>query len=401
MEIPVDALPGTYDYTFVVDSPAHYPQDTPISFPGQIKVLLPEQTVVRANDPTFSIQPTTNPNKELIYKPDQLLQLTVTVENRSTRVDRFQLTCPELDQEWLRISYPATGLEAAGLLEVSALELNPMSSGEILLEFRPPANTLAGNYSPTIRLNSENNPDLVLLDLVYIYIPSNYQLAIELNTILGKVKRSSGKYQLTLMNPGNLVRELYFSAKSTDEEELCIYKFEPTEVKLLPTKSVEANLTVKPQPWWRQPWVGQPLILNFQVNIKDQQELPIPTALPQGVLEWKVRPWWQFWLLILVGFGLVATVAFLIWRLLNPDPLKIENFSSENPIVTEGNDKVRLNWKISNYKQLQSLVIKTKEPVSNDPFILNETNIRNSDLIKQTKNSEIPPCQVTSEEELI
>ncbi len=53
LEIPADALPGTYDYTFVVDSPEHYSQDTPINFPGQIKVLLREQTVIRANDPRF------------------------------------------------------------------------------------------------------------------------------------------------------------------------------------------------------------------------------------------------------------------------------------------------------------------------------------------------------------
>ncbi|MHC5732856.1 MAG: COG1470 family protein, partial [Nostoc sp.] len=28
-EIPIDTLPGTYDYTLVVDSPNHYPQYTP------------------------------------------------------------------------------------------------------------------------------------------------------------------------------------------------------------------------------------------------------------------------------------------------------------------------------------------------------------------------------------
>ncbi|QFS50263.1 hypothetical protein [Nostoc sphaeroides] len=397
LQIPVNALPGTYDYTFVVDSPEHYPQDTPINFPGQIKVLLNEQTVIRANDPTFSIQPATNPNKPLIYKSDQLLQVTVKVDNRSPRVDRFHLTCPDLDEEWFRISYPVTGLEAAGLVEVNALELNPMSQGQILLEFRPIADTLAGNYSPTIRLHSENNPDLVLLDLVYIYIPANYQLAIELNTILGKVSHNPGKYQLALMNQGNLVRELYFSARSRDEEELCIYQFEPTETKLLPSRSVEVNLAVKPRPWWRQPWVGQPLIINFQVDVTDKQNLPISSTLHQGVLVWKARPWWQFLLLMLVGFGLIATAAFLIWRLLNPDPLKIENFSTENPTLIEG-DEVRLNWKIDNYKQLKRLVIKTQQPPSNEP-IFDDINI--SKLIKKGTNDETASCQITSQEELI
>ncbi|MBE9216064.1 hypothetical protein IQ247_25955 [Plectonema cf. radiosum LEGE 06105] len=395
LDIPVDALPGTYDYTLVVDSPEHYPQDTPINFPGQIKVLLKEQTVIRANDPTFLIQPTTNPNKPLIYKPDRLLQVTVKVENRSTRVDRFHLTCAELDEDFLKISYPETGVEATGLVEVSALELNPISEGQILLEFRPPANILAGNYSPTIRLHSENHPELVLLDLVYIQIPSNYQLSIELNTILGKVSRKPGKYQLAIINQGNFVRELYFSAISRDEEEICIYQFEPAEVKLLPSKSALSNLTVKPQPWWRRRWIGQPATLNFQIDVRDKQNLPVPNTLPQGVLLWKARPWWQFLLLILLGLGLAATAAFLIWRLLNPDPFKIESFSVEDPTIIEGN-QVLLNWKISRYQQLKSLVIRTKQPASKQP-LLNETDIINSPIIKG-KN---PPCRNTSQGELI
>ncbi|MDF5728309.1 MAG: hypothetical protein PUP92_09795, partial [Rhizonema sp. PD38] len=169
-EIPVDALAGTYDYTFVVDSPEHYPQDTPINFPGQLRVLLKEQTVIRAFDPTFAIIPATNPNKAITYRFDQPLQVVVKVENRSNRVDRFRLTCPDLDESWVKISYPGSGLEGAGLFDVSALELNPNSESEISLEFLPPIDTLAGSYSPTIRLLSENNPDLILLDLIYINI---------------------------------------------------------------------------------------------------------------------------------------------------------------------------------------------------------------------------------------
>ncbi|MHC5729199.1 MAG: COG1470 family protein, partial [Nostoc sp.] len=209
-QIPVDALAGTYDYTFVVDSPEHYPEDTPINFPGQLKVLLKEQTVIRAFDPTFSIIPPTNPNKLITYRLDQPLKVVIKVENRSNRVDRFRLTCPDLDENWYKISYPASGFEGVGLFDVSALELNPNSEGEIYLEFRPPIDTLAGTYSPTIRLLSENNPDLTLLDLIYINLPSNYQLGIELHTILGKVSHKNGIYELVLNNQGNLIRELFF-----------------------------------------------------------------------------------------------------------------------------------------------------------------------------------------------
>jgi len=399
LEIPIDALPGTYDYTFVVDSPEHYPQDTPISFPGQVKVLLKEQTVIRASDPIFSIQPTTNPNKPLVYKQDNLLQIKLKVENRSARVDRFHLTCPELDENSLKISYPETGVEATGLLEVNALELNPSSYGQILLEFYPPSNILAGTYSPTIRLHSANNPDLILLDLVYINIPINYEIGADLKTILGKVSRKAGKYRLMLINQGNLVRELSFSARGRDEDELCNYKIEPNEIKLLPSKSVEADLTVKPRPWWRRPWIGRPLAINFQVDIADKQDLPITTPLPQGVLEWKSRPIWQILLLILGGFGLVATGGYFLWRYLYPDPLRVEDFSATAQVFSF-RDPINLNWKISNYKQLKRIEITTTQPANKDSIILNETDgtfFRDNRLFSQDK----PICQRNNREQTL
>ncbi|MBD2343778.1 COG1470 family protein [Anabaena subtropica] len=396
-DIPVDALPGTYDYTLVIDSPEHYPQETPINFPNQIKVLLKEQTVIRANDPTFSIHPASNPDKQLIYKPDEPLQVVVKIENRSLRVDRFRLTCPDLDEEWLRISYPTTGFEGQGLSDVTALELNPGSLGQILLEFRPPTNTLAGNYSPTIRLHSENYLDLVLLDLVYIQISPNYTLDTQINTILGRVGRHSGKYQLLFFNKGNVVREFTFSAKNQEEEELLIYKFDPAEIKLLPTKNTEVNLAIKPRHWWRRPWFGAPLEMNFQVNIIDKQNLPLKDSSLPGILIWKARPWWQFLLLILIILGLLAGGGFVIWRILNPDPLKVKTFSSDSRKITEGEDEVRLNWEISNYKQLRNFVVTIKEPATNEPLFNND---KLPELLK-SENNESSPCRVTPQQELI
>ncbi|MDZ8262579.1 hypothetical protein [Nostoc sp. ChiQUE01b] len=399
-QIAANALPGTYDYTLVVDSPQHYPQDTPITFPNQIKVLLKEQTAIRVNDPTFSIRPNTNPNKPLIFNPSEPLQVEVIVDNRSYLVDRFRLSCPDLDDDWFTINYPATGFEGPGLVsDVTALELNPGTQGQILLKFHPPGDTLAGSYSPTIRLYSENSPDLVLLDLVYIQIPTNYRLNIELNTILAQVSRSLGKYELSLANQGNIVRELILSLKSRDEEELYTYKFDPTEVRLLPNRSAVANLTVKPKPWWRRPWFGAGLVVNFQLNIKDQQNLPLPNTLPQGTLVWKPRPWWQFLLLILAILGLLGGIGFIIWRILNPEPLRLENFSANDSQITEG-DEVALNWEIHHYKQLTKLVLTAKGSQPIQPITYDFSNDIPETLGKGSAN-EIPPCQVQDKQELI
>ncbi|MDZ8189501.1 MAG: hypothetical protein RMX96_32270 [Nostoc sp. ChiSLP02] len=400
-QIAPDAFEGTYDYTLVVDSPLHYPQDTPLTFRNEVKVLQKEQTAIRVNDPTFFIRPNTNPNKQLIFNFSEPLQVEVVVDNRSPRVDRFRLACPDLDDEWFAINYPATGYEGQGLIsDVTALELNPGTQGQILLKFHPPADTLAGNYSPTIRLYSENSPDLVLLDLVYIQIPTNYRLDIELHTILGQISRSLGKYDLVLANRGNIVRELILSLKSRDEEQLYTYTFETTEIRLLPNKNAISNLTIKPRPWWRRPWFGTGLTINFQIDIKDQQNLPIANALPQGTLIWKPRPWWQFLLLLLVILGLLGGIGFIIWRILNPDPLRLENFTANNPRITEDEDEVALRWEIENYQQLRRLVLTTRGSQPVQPVTYDFSNGIPESLGKANAN-EIPPCQVQEKQQLI
>ncbi|MBW4615581.1 MAG: hypothetical protein KME21_20345 [Desmonostoc vinosum HA7617-LM4] len=399
-QIPIDALPGTYDYTLVIDAPQHYPQDTPINFSRQLKILLKEQTVIRINDPTFSIQPNTNPDKPLIFDPNQPLQLEVIVDNRSNVVDRFRLSCPDLDDDWFTIRYPITGFEGLGLLSgPNALELNPGSQGQILLQFHPPGDTLAGSYSPTIRLHSESYPELVLLDLVYIQIPTIYRLDIQLNTILGKVSRSPGKYELSVANRGNIVRELTFDAQSRDEDELCTYQFELDEARLLPSKGTDINLIVKPKSWWRRPWFGNGLSLNFQVDIQDKQSLPLPDTLPQGTLVWKPRPWWQLLLLILTALLLLGGIGYIIWRSLNPDPLRLENFRANAPQITEGEDEVALSWEIHNYKQLQKLVLIVKGPKPAQRTYEVKDGIP-VELGKKSAN-EIPACQIQDQQELV
>ncbi len=387
LHIPDDALPGTYDYTLIVDAPQHYPQDTPIKFPMQLKVQIKEQTVSRINDPTFSLKPSSNPSKPLILNPSQPLQIGVIVENRSNLVDRFRITCLDLDEDWFTINYPTTGAEGTGLSEVTALSLNPRSQGQIFLTFHPPGDSLAGIYSPTIRLHSENSPDLVLLDLVYTQIPTIYRLDVQLQTILAQVSRSPAKYELSLTNQGNVVRELKFALESRDEEALYNYKFEPSEIRLLPNKNYTSNLTVKPRPWWRRHWWGGGLVINFQAQIQDKNNLPLNNTLPQLSFVWKPRPWWQVLLLILVCLGLFGGIGFIVWRLLNPDPITLEEFSTRRPKYTEG-EEVELSWKIKNYQNLQSLLLTIAGNQKKYDF--------SKDTLKDTQGNKLP-CQAEKE----
>ena len=371
--LPVSALAGTYDYTIVVDAPEHYPEDTPLQYPQQMRVLLREQTVVRNNDPSFFLSPATHPKKPARLNPGETLSVQVRVENRSTLVDKFRLTCPDLEEEWFIIRYPSNSLAAPGLVaEVNSLELNPNTQGFLQLELHPPIDTLAGVYSPTFRLYSDNQPDLVLLDLVYLEIRPIEQMIVELEAIVDRVSHNSGQYKLRLNNQGNLIRQLSFTATGRDEEELCSYTYDPPQVRLSPNREAQTLLLVTPLKKWRRPFLGMGQAILFQVEMQDVQGYKLPERLPQGTLIWKARPWWQFVLLVLTILGLLGGLGFLIWLLFfkPPAPPEIVEFKPDSPKYTEGSDKVRLTWKITHPDRIDHLELTTAKDATSLPPIL-------------------------------
>ncbi len=384
--IPIDTLPGTYEYAVIVDAPQHYPADTPIQFPQQIKVLLAEQTIVREYDPTFALQPTSNPKQQLIYQAGTPLQVGITVNNRSSRVDSFRLSCADLEEDWLTIEYPVMGADAGLRSGATRLELNPTAVGQIWLKFHPPVDVLAGNYSFTLRLHSENSPNLTMLDLVYVQIPPVYRLGIKTNTILGKVNRSNGQYELELNNLGNTVRQLAFSAKTQTETEICTYGFTPDRLRLLPAKTTIVRLAVKPNNWWQQPWLGAGLFINFQIDCQDLDNFPLTEIIPPQTLVWQPRPWWQLFLLLLVILGFLGGLGAIGWMLFRPNSLRLEKFSPESRKLGEG-DRVLLNWEIHDFQAMQSLKLAIKGPIPS------ERELKLTDLIGEKDNAEAPCTQ--------
>jgi hypothetical protein len=368
--LPHGAEAGTYDYTIVVDAPEHYPEDTPISYPQQMRVLLREQTVIRINDPSFFLNPATNTQRPARLLLGQHLSFQVRADNRSNLVDKFRLACLDLDEDWYTIRYRSATLQAPGLVsEAGFLELNPNTQGEIQLELHPPLDTLAGIYSPTFRLYSDNQPDLVLLDLIYVDIQRVETLNVEMETIIGRVSHSTGQYRLRLTNTGNVIRQLGFTASDRDEEKLCTYSFDPEQIRLSPSREAEVMLYVAPIHRWRRPFLGGGQVINFQVNIQDMQGYQLPSRLPQGVLTWRSRPWWQLLLLLMAVLGVLGGIGLLIWLLfLKPQPLEVVEFKTLGSSYTEG-DPVKLSWTIRNPKQLKKLELKTQGSNPGAPIV--------------------------------
>ncbi|WP_062293020.1 hypothetical protein [Nostoc piscinale] len=357
-QVPVTAIPSTYNYTIVVDAPLHYPEDTPIRHGAKIQVLPAIETVVRVSDPTFSLLPLTSSRSPAKIPPGGILQVNVNVHNRSDRVDRFRLSCLDLPEEWVSIRYPE-GLETAGLVIPNmGLNLNPGEKGEILLQFQPPLGANAGLYYPSIRLYSANNPDLMLLDVIYWEILPSYLLNAEMLIVVNRVRRKGGTFEVKLTNAGNTVREITCQAVPVDEDKVCTYVTSPTVLRVLPGEKAATQVTVTPVKWWYRPMFGAGRLLNFRIELVDQQQIPLPNPALPGSLIWEPRPWWQFLLVLLTALGIIGAIAFLIWLWLFRPPTvpKILQFlSSDSTYQASNNDFIRLSWQIRHPKKLQTL----------------------------------------------
>jgi hypothetical protein len=375
-DVPIDALPGSYPYTLVVDAPDHYPEETPLQYPSQLDVLVKEQPINPLDQPTFALTPATSPDQPLLIQPGQHQTLSVQVNNRSRRVDRFRLNCLDLDPAWFTVQYPCTDLSEVGLLaDADSLELNPGTQSHITIEFHFPMDMPAGHYSPTLQIVSDNAPEQVFLDLVYLQVQPNLHLNVQLETLLGKVSRRPGQYRLKLTNHSNLIRTIAVSASSRDETENCRYTCEPSSVCLLMGETAAIHLEVQPYRKWRRPLLGRGLELPFQVHLEDLDALPTPNTATTGLLIWKARPWWQLLLWLLVVTSSLAGFIFLIWLMFfkpAPPPVVTE-FKPDSDRYLEGG-RVRLNFNITRIDQLEQLTITTlKDQAAGKPQSFNFT----------------------------
>jgi hypothetical protein len=365
--VPVGALPGLYTYAVVVDAQEHYPEDTPLRFTHQIQVLTALEDTVRESTPTFVLQPPTRSTAPVLLQPGEVLQLQVMVNNRSDRVDRFRLMCPDFPKEWYSVVYPSGGQGLGLVVQSDCLNLNPDEQGLILWTITPPLNTLAGIYVPSLRLYSDNFPDLMLLDLVYLQVLPTYLLQPELRTLTGRVKRQAGVFQVRFNNAGNTPRAIALSPQPQDEGESCTYTLAQSTARIPPQETLGVELQVLPRKPWQRPFTGG-RVFNFTVGLEDVEQHPLPIDNLPGILFWEPRPWWHLLSAILLGLLILLAIAYGIWRLFfrTPPPLKILEFYPENSAyAAENGDVVRLGWQISQPKRVQSIMIQSKSPEGN------------------------------------
>ncbi|MEL7242642.1 MAG: hypothetical protein AAGM40_09865, partial [Cyanobacteria bacterium J06573_2] len=280
--------------------------------------------------PEFSLLPLSDSSQPLELNPakTQEIELTVEVENKSTRVDTFFIDCPHLDKEWFTVKYDNDNLnQRPGLIQQKdGLYLNPRDSGTCTLKFHPPKHTLAGYYSPTVQLTSRNDSSLLLLDVVHLEILPDPRFTVEMNPESQQISGRKVDFTVTLDNQGNLDREFEFDV--TDKT--FNYTFRPAKAESTGKKlrqvflsagdSKKLSLTVQPKlwKWWLRCFQPKQQEINFDVEIKDLSdgsEKQEPTQkLAKGTLIWVSRPWWFLWLLITLALLSLGTAGFFLWN---------------------------------------------------------------------------------------
>jgi hypothetical protein len=379
IQVPPIAPPDEYNYTLIIDAPKHYPEHTPIQYKGRVIVLPAIQEVVRVNDPTFVTLPRTTSDNPHPMRSGEIWQVLISVSNRSNRVDRFRVTVPDLDPKWILIYYPE-GLALAGIVEAAeGLPLNPDTQGHVTVIFKPPMDVWAGIYAPTIRIHSENNPELSLLDIAYFEILPTYQLDIQLVTLRTRLVNEPSLYEMRFKNNGNIARELILRASSPEQEGLLIYNLSMEALKIAPFGTTRVNIEIEPTKKCKPRFLSD-RYLSFIVEAEDRHGALLPNDRFTSSLLLPSRPWWQFVLVIIGILGLVGTIAFLIWWFFfrPPDVPQVVEFSSESSTYRESaNEAIRLRWRVTYPEVLNEMRVEglsTDEKAISQPVVYNFSN---------------------------
>ncbi|NER83988.1 MAG: hypothetical protein F6K42_31485, partial [Leptolyngbya sp. SIO1D8] len=363
IDIPATALPEILEYDLVVDGSDSYRDFPPRRYDHyQLQVLPTARTVGGTEDPTFYLDPVSSSQQPLMIQPGVSLPLQVWVDNRAERVDRFRLRGTGLPDDWnITITYPRDAQELGLIVEAESLGLNPGERGQILITLTPPINALAGIYIPTLRLISDNQPEMNLLDLVYLQVSPTYQLQPVLQMLRNQVRTQAALFEVQLENLGNTPRDILLSVENLEDADSCTYTLAPSQATTIaPQQTKRVLLTGVPQKWWQRPFYGGGRFFNFRVQVEDPENHPVAVNTLPGNLLWLPRPWWQLLLLLVTILGFLGVLIWLIWWLFFKPPLlpQLLSFEAEDSRYAEANGEfARVGWEIDNAHRIQELTL--------------------------------------------
>lgn len=366
-QIPTSALPEMLEYDLVVDGTDSYQDVPPRRYDHyQLQVIPAARAIGGADEPTFYLEPPSTSRQPLLLQPGIGQPLQVWVDNRAERVDRFRLQCTGLPPEWqLTITYPVNTQGYGLVVAADSLGLNPGERGQILVLITPPPHALAGTYIPTLRLISDNQPEMNLLDLVYLQVYPTYQLQPLLQMLRNQVRNQPALFEVQLENQGNTPRQVLLTVENLEEPDSCTYTLDPEQITIAPQKANRVVLKGQPAKWWQRPFYGGGRFFNFRVMLTDADSHPIAVNTLPGNLIWLPRPWWQLLLLIVAALGVLGTFIWLLWWLFFKPPVlpQLLSFAAADSRYSEASgDFARVNWEVTNPHRIAALTLTGVSP---------------------------------------
>lgn len=224
----------------------------------------------------------------------QMVEATLTIQNKGDIVDQYALEMTGLDRSWY-------------VLPASSASMFPGDQDQVALKLQPPKdpNIKAGDYPFAIRLTSKADPKRSVTVEGRLTIRPQVVYAFEVAPLRVTARRQA-HFRISLANAGNT--DAKFRLSAVDREESCHFRFEPAEPTVGARSKSQIRLTVRPNRGWI---VGTPK--NYDLTISAAPAGPgveprrISAQLQHRPLLSSLRPLWRVlrWL-VTVGILLAA-----------------------------------------------------------------------------------------------
>ena len=164
------------------------------------------------------IRVTMVPQNLQIY-PGDAAEVSITIQNASNVVDSFLIEVQGLDSSWFKLS-------------VLNSSLMPRDEGSSIITISPPksSDAAARDYPITVRVISQKDPTQETNVTGNLEVQPFYTYSLDLRP--QKMTGPKGSYSVIIANNGNA--ELDFALEGRDPEDLCQYRFDNRQPRVLP-----------------------------------------------------------------------------------------------------------------------------------------------------------------------
>lgn len=251
--------------------------------------------------------------------------VSLTVVNRGTATDRYEVEVEGIDPEWRFVPVPTFAVE-------------PGESRSEKVFLKPPRmpESVAGSYPFVIRVRSLETGDSRNAQAL-LKLPPFHHVTMEISPKKGVVSPTTHRndFRLSLVNLGNSEHTLQLSAQDPDDR--CAYEFDQDQVTLGPGQGKEVEMVADPK---QKPLLSSGRLIGFSVFARSLNERTV-TATAQAQLEQRslLSP------ATLVGAALLAAVVGGWWTM-RPKPTEIHLFT--NPAHALAGTSIQLTYQARN-----------------------------------------------------